>query len=214
MLGVHLSRLAEDVILWSSAEFGFLRLDDRYSTGSSIMPQKRNPDSMELVRGKAGRLVGNLTRLLVVTKGLPSTYDKDLQEDKEPLFDTVDTLGMVLPIVAGVIGTLEVREEAMAGALDDALLATDLADYLVKRGMPFREAHGVVGRAVRAGEEAGVGLRSLPLAAYREISPLFGPDLYSVLSFEASVEARAARGGTARAAVQQQIALAREALNR
>jgi len=214
MLGVHLSRLAEDVILWSSAEFGFLRLDDRYSTGSSIMPQKRNPDSMELVRGKAGRLVGNLTRLLVVTKGLPSTYDKDLQEDKEPLFDTVDTLGMVLPIVAGVIGTLEVREEAMAGALDDALLATDLADYLVKRGMPFREAHGVVGRAVRAGEEAGVGLRSLPLAAYREISPLFGPDLYSVLSFEASVEARAARGGTARAAVQQQIDLAREALNR
>ncbi len=212
MLGLHLSRLAEDVIIWSTAEYGFLRLDERYSTGSSIMPQKRNPDSMELVRGKAGRLVGNLTRLLVVTKGLPSTYDKDLQEDKEPLFDTLDTLGMVLPIVAGVIATVEVRQEAMAAALDDALLATDLADYLVKRGMPFREAHGAVGRAVRACEEAGLGLRGLPLDRYREISPLFGPDLYGALNFEASVEARSAEGGTARAAVEEQLARANEAL--
>lgn len=212
MLGLHLSRLAEDVIIWSTAEYGFLRLDERYSTGSSIMPQKRNPDSMELVRGKAGRLVGNLTRLLVVTKGLPSTYDKDLQEDKEPLFDTLDTLGMVLPIVAGVIATVEVRQEAMAAALDDALLATDLADYLVKRGMPFREAHGAVGRAVRACEEAGLGLRGLPLDRYREISPLFGPDLYGALNFEASVEARSADGGTARAAVEEQLARANEAL--
>ena len=212
ILGLHLSRLAEDVIIWSTAEFGFLRLDERYTTGSSIMPQKRNPDSMELVRGKSGRLVGNLAGLLVVAKGIPSTYDKDLQEDKEPLFDTLDTLSMLLPIVAGVVSTLEVREEAMAAALDDSLLATDLADYLVKRGMPFREAHGAVGRAVRACEEAGVGLRALPLERYRELSPLFGPDLYEALDFRASVEARDGCGGTARSAVEAQITHAREAL--
>ncbi len=214
LLGLHLSRLAEDLIIWSSAEYGFVRLDERYTTGSSIMPQKRNPDSMELVRGKTGRLVGNLTGLLVTLKGLPSTYDKDLQEDKEPLFDTLDTLAMLLPIVAGVVATLEVRTEAMAAALDDTLLATDLADYLVKRGLPFREAHGAVGRAVREAEEAGVGLRALPLERYQRISPLFGADLGDVLDYEAAVEARDTRGGTARAAVAAQIARAEEALRR
>jgi argininosuccinate lyase len=213
ILGMHLSRLAEDLIIWSSAEFGFVRLDERYTTGSSIMPQKRNPDSLELVRGKTGRLVGNLTRLLVTAKGLPSTYDKDLQEDKEPLFDTLDTIADLLPIVAGVVRTLEVRPEGMRAALDDAMLATDLADYLVKRGVPFREAHGLVGRAVRAAEEAGVGLRALPLGAYREISPVFGEDLYGALDFEASVEARDASGGTARSAVEAQLERAREALS-
>ncbi len=212
ILGTHLSRLAEDLIIYSSAEFGFLRLAERYTTGSSIMPQKRNPDSMELVRGKTGRLVGNLTRLLVVVKGLPSTYDKDLQEDKEPLFDTVDTLADLLPITAGVVESLEVRPLAMQAALDDAMLATDLADYLVKRGLPFREAHHLVGQAVRLAEERGIGLLALSLEDYRTIWPAFEPDLFDVLSFEGSVDARSARGGTARSAVVAQLALARERL--
>ncbi len=209
ILGTHLSRLAEDLILYSSAEFGFMRLAERYTTGSSIMPQKRNPDSMELVRGKTGRLVGNLTRLLVVVKGLPSTYDKDLQEDKEPLFDTVDTLADLLPITAGVIESLEVCPEAMRAALNDAMLATDLADYVVKRGLPFREAHGLVGQAVRLAEERGIGLRDLALEDYQGIWSGFEADLFEALSYEGSVEARNTRGGTARAAVEAQLVLAR-----
>ncbi|MBC7234843.1 MAG: argininosuccinate lyase [Chloroflexi bacterium] len=213
LVGLHLSRLAEDLIIWSSAEFGFLRLADRYTTGSSIMPQKRNPDSMELTRGKAGRLVGNLTRLLVLLKGIPSTYDKDLQEDKEPLFDTLDTLAMLLPIAAGVVDTLEVKAEAMAAALDDALLATDLADYLVRKGVPFRQAHEIVGKAVLLSEERGVGLRELPLEEYRRLSPTFEQDLFRALDFEASVEARRVRGGTARGAVEEQLKRARALLS-
>ncbi len=212
ILATHLSRLAEDLILYSSAEFGFVRLAERYTTGSSIMPQKRNPDSMELVRGKTGRLVGNLTRLLVTVKGIPSTYDKDLQEDKEPLFDTVDTLADLLPIVAGVIASLEVCPERMYTALNDAMLATDLADYLVKRGLPFREAHHVVGQAVLLAETRATGLRDLSLADYQSLWPGFQSDLFDVLSYEGSVETHTARGGTARAAVQEQIALAREKL--
>ncbi len=212
MLGVHLSRLAEDLVLWSSAEWGFVRLAERYTTGSSLMPQKRNPDSMELVRGKAGRLIGNLTTLLVVSKGLPSAYDKDLQEDKEPLFDTLDTLHLLLPIVSGVVATLEVHGEAMRRALVEAMLATDLADYLVKRGVPFREAHHLVGRAVRLSEERSVPLSALTPEEYGAISPAFGKDLYAALDMEASVEARDVRGGTARAAVEAQIARAKELL--
>ena len=211
-LGVHLSRLAEDLIIYSSAAYGFVRLDERYTTGSSIMPQKRNPDSMELVRGKTGRLVGNLTRLLVVVKGLPSTYDKDLQEDKEPLFDTVDTLADLLPITAGVIESLEPRPEAMRAALNDAMLATDLADYLVKRGLPFREAHHLVGLAVRLAEDRGAGLRDLTLDDYQGLWPRFEADLFDVLSYEGSADARDTRGGTARSAVVAQLALARERL--
>jgi argininosuccinate lyase len=213
MLGLHLSRLAEDLIIWSSAEFGFVLLDERYTTGSSIMPQKRNPDSMELVRGKTGRLVGNLVRMLVVAKGIPSTYDRDLQEDKEPLFDTLDTLAMMLPIVAGVIETLQVNAGTMREAMSDAMLATDLADYLVKRGVPFREAHELVGQVVLLGEERGLPLRELDLSDYERVSPLFGPDLYTVLSFEASVEAHDVRGGTALAAVREQIERARGVLS-
>ena len=212
MVGLHLSRLAEDLIIWSSAEFGFVRLDERYTTGSSIMPQKRNPDSLELVRGKTGRLIGNLTRMLVVAKGIPSTYDKDLQEDKEPLFDTLDTLGMLLPIVAGVVGTLQVNEEAMRSSLADGLLATDLADYLVKRGVPFRQAHRHVGEAVLLSERTGLPLRELPLADLQRILPAFGADLYDVLDFEASVEARDGVGGTALGAVRAQLEKARERL--
>jgi len=211
MLGLHLSRLAEDLILWSTREFGFVRLDERYTTGSSLMPQKRNPDSLELVRGKSGRLVGNLTRMMVVSKGLPSTYDKDLQEDKEPLFDTLDTLDALLTITAGIVETVQIRAEAMRKGLVDGLLATDLADYLVKTGVPFREAHELIGRAVLACEQRGIGLRDLPLSEYQEICPAFGPDLYDVLDYEASVEARDVTGGTSRSAVMAQIerALAR-----
>lgn len=212
ILGLHLSRLAEDLILYSSAEFGFLCLDERYTTGSSIMPQKRNPDSMELVRGKSGRLVGNLVTLLTVLKGLPSAYDKDLQEDKEPLFDTLDTLKMMLPIVAGVIETLEVRAERMHAALSEELLATDLADYLVRRGVPFREAHRLVGQAVRLCEERGIPLSRLCLDDYQALSPAFGPDLYAALDFEASVEARCVAGGTALSVVRDQLAKAKSAL--
>ncbi len=212
LVGVHLSRLAEDLILWSNPQFHFVRLAERYTTGSSLMPQKRNPDSMELVRAKAGRLVGNLVKLLTVVKGLPSTYDKDLQEDKEPLFDTVDTLAMALPITAGVIETLEVDVEAMRAALDDTLLATDLADYLVKKGVPFRQAHHLVGQAVRLAEEHGVALRGLPLEALQGISSAFGADVLAALSFEGSVEARDVTGGTARRAVEEQIHRARERL--
>ncbi|MGC9360355.1 MAG: argininosuccinate lyase [Anaerolineae bacterium] len=211
-LGVHLSRLAEDLIIYSSRAYGFVQLDERYTTGSSIMPQKRNPDSLELVRGKAGRLTGNLVRLLTVLKGTPSTYDKDLQEDKEPLFDTLDTLSDVLPIVAGVVETLTPCPEAMRAALEDGLLATDLADYLVKRGIPFRKAHELVGKAILAAENAGLGLSELPLDAYTAISPAFASDLYQVLDVEASVEARRVSGGTARDAVVAQIARARQLL--
>ena len=213
ILGTHLSRLAEDLILWSSAEFGFVRLDERYTTGSSLMPQKRNPDSMELVRAKAGRLIGHLMRLLAIVKGIPSSYDKDLQEDKEPLFDALDTLGMELPIVSGVVETLEIDAKRMQAALNEAMLATDLADYLVKRGVPFREAHHLVGRAVRLSEERGIKLSELSDEDYGRISPAFGRDLFQVFDMEASVEARDVIGGTALRAVQEQLGRAKAVLN-
>ncbi|MDE3091600.1 MAG: argininosuccinate lyase, partial [Chloroflexota bacterium] len=158
LLGVHLSRLGEDLVLYSSAEFGFVTMDDAYATGSSLMPQKKNPDAMELARGKSARLIGNLTTLLALLKGLPSSYDKDLQEDKQPLFDAVDTLDALLPVVAGVIRTMRVNADAMRAALDTSMLATDLADYLVRRGVPFREAHRKVGEAVKLAEQRGVAL--------------------------------------------------------
>jgi argininosuccinate lyase len=212
ILQVHLSRLAEDLILWSSREFGFVELDDAYSTGSSLMPQKKNPDSMELVRGKSGRLIGNLVSLLTTAKGLPSTYDKDLQEDKEPVFDTVDTLEMVLPVAAGVIATLKVNAERMSAALDDGMLATDLADYLVRKGVPFREAHHLVGQVVRRAIDRGVALRELSTGDFRAISDHFGADVYSVFDFHRSIAAKSSRGGTAQEAVADQIRRAREAL--
>ena len=161
LTGVHLSRFAEDLILWSSREFGFVVMDDAFSTGSSLMPQKKNPDAAELLRGKSGRLVGHLTGALTLLKGLPSSYDKDLQEDKEPLFDAVDTLAMALPVATGVLQTLTLRPERMAASLVDELLATDLADLLVRRGVPFRESHHIVGRVVRRAEELGCSLREL-----------------------------------------------------
>ena len=205
LLGVHFSRWAEDLILWSSREFGFVVLADAYSTGSSLMPQKKNPDAAELLRGKAGRLVGGLTALLVTLKGLPSSYDKDLQEDKEPLFDAVNTLSLTLPISQGILETLAIHPERMAAALGDELLSTDLADWLVRRGVPFRQSHHLVGRVVRRAEELNCTLSALPLAELQAVSPIFTADVSTVWDMEQSVEQRAVIGGTARAAVQAQI---------
>ncbi len=213
ILGTHLSRLAEDLILWSTAEFGFVTVGEAYSTGSSLMPQKRNPDALELLRAKAGRLTGNLVRLLTVVKGLPSTYNKDLQEDKEPLFDTVNTLEMALPIATGVIRTLKIDPERMRAAITPDMLATDLAYYLVEKGVPFREAHHIVGRVVRRAEELGLPLPALPLSELRAISPYFEADVETVWDVEAAVERRHTIGGTARDAVQAQIDTAKKILH-
>ncbi|HUN22915.1 MAG TPA: argininosuccinate lyase [Anaerolineales bacterium] len=214
VLGLHLSRLAEQLILYSTSEFGFVRLDDAYSTGSSIMPQKKNPDTLELTRGKAGRLLGNLTGLLAVLKGLPSSgYDKDLQEDKEPLLDSFDNLMLVVPVMTGAIRTLQIRPQAMAAQLEPGLLATDLADYLVRRGMPFRQAHHAVGQAVRLSEERGCGLGELTLADYQAISPVFAEDVFALFQFEHSLSTRAQIGGTAPAALQAQLEKAQVAMS-
>jgi argininosuccinate lyase len=210
---VHLSNLAEDLIIWASREFGFVEIDEAYATGSSLMPQKKNPDSLELMRGKSGRLIGHLAGLLTTLKGLPTAYNKDLQEDKEPLFDTVDTLKMELPIAAGVVRTLTVRAERVEAALDDAMLATDLADYLVRRGVPFRQSHHLVGQAVRRAGALGVPLQELDLGEYQAIHPAFAEDVYQVFDFARSVEARAVEGGTAPAAVRAQIRAAKERIS-
>jgi argininosuccinate lyase len=209
LLGVHLSRLAEDLILYASAEFGFVKLDPRYTTGSSLMPQKANPDALELARGKSGRLVGNLVTVLTLLKGIPSTYNKDLQEDKEPLFDTLDTLHALVPVVAGVVATLSPQPERMRAAVEDAMLATELADYLVRRGVPFRQAHHAAGRAVAAAESAKVALRDLPFAEYHTISETFEEDVYNVFNIDYAVNAKAATGGTGRSAVEVQLAEAK-----
>jgi argininosuccinate lyase len=214
LVQIHLSGLAEDLIVWSSREFGFVEVDEAYSTGSSLMPQKKNPDSLELMRGKSGRIVGHLVGLLTVLKGLPSAYNKDLQEDKEAIFDTIDALAMALPVAAGVIRTLNVNGGRMADALDDALLATDVSDYLVRKGVPFRHSHNLVGKVVRRAEELGVSLRNLDLAEYEAVDSAFGEDVYTVLNFWRSVEARNGEGGTAPAAVGAQIERARELLAR
>lgn len=213
LAGVHLSRLAEDLVLYSSAEFGFIELADEYSTGSSIMPQKKNPDSMELLRGKSGRLIGNLVTLLAVLKGLPMTYNKDLQEDKEPFFDSLDTLDLGLQVAAAAVATLVARPERMAAALDDAMLATDLADELVRRGVPFREAHGKVGRLVRRGIELRLPLRQLPLDEYRAVQPELDESVYAIFDFARSVARKDSFGGTAPKRVTEQCARWRELLS-
>lgn len=208
LLGTHLSRLSEDIILFSNPLLGFITLHDRYSTGSSLMPQKRNPDPMELARGKAGRLLGNLSGLLTTLKGLPSGYNKDLQEDKEPLFDSIDTLMQILPVVTAVIHSVKLNPEKMVAALNEELLATDLADYLVERGMPFREAHHVVGQVVRVAAEEGAGLSQIPLEKLKMLSRLFDEDVRTVFDFHTAVARRRASGGTAPEAVREQIAAA------
>lgn len=205
ILQVHLSRLAEDLIIYSSREFGFVELDDAFATGSSLMPQKKNPDSLELVRGKTGRVVGALTGLLTTLKGQPSTYNKDSQEDKEPLFDTVDTLGMTLPVMAGVIRTLRPNPAVMYEAMDSAMLATELADYLAAKGMPFRQAHHLVGQIVQQAIALDQPLSSFPLAAFKQFSSLFDRDVHEWLTFTRAADRRNSPGGTGKAAVQGQL---------
>lgn len=213
LLQVHLSSLAETLIVWSSAEVGFIRLADAYSTGSSLMPQKRNPDALELMRGKAGRLIGHAAGFLCTLKGLPSGYNKDLQEDKEVLFDALDTVKLELPLVAGLIRTMEVNAARMGAACGDELLATDLADYLVAHGVPFRQSHHLVGQAVRRALHEAVSLSQLPLEEYVAIDSRFGKDLYEVLDRRRSIALRRERGGTALAAVRIQIDAARELMS-
>jgi len=208
MINLHLSRLAEQLILFSSAEFGFVFLDDAYSSGSSLMPQKKNPDTLELTRGKSGRLIGNLTGLLATLKGLPSAYDKDLQEDKEPVFDGFDTLALALPVMAGVITTLRLNTKRMAAQLEAGLYATDLADYLVRRGVPFRQAHNYTGQVVQLAEDKGIELTELPLIELRNISPEFGDDVVKVFDIERSLAARSIVGGTGPEALLAQLAAA------
>lgn len=212
-LMMHLSRQAEELILWTSAQFAFIDLPDRYCTGSSIMPQKKNPDVPELVRGKTGRVYGHLMSLLTLMKGQPLAYNKDNQEDKEPLFDTVDTLLGSLRAFADMVPNLEVRaENTLAATTKGFATATDLADYLVGRGVAFRDAHEVVGRAVRVAQERGVDLAELPLSDLQAISEAVGDDVYTVLTPEGSAAARNLTGGTAPEQVLRQVAAAREHL--
>ena len=205
LVGTHLSRLGSEFITYASGEFGFVTLADSFSTGSSLMPQKRNPDVFELARGKSGRMLGDLVALLTTLKGIPAGYQKDLQEDKALLFDACDTLGTVLPAVTGAIDTLTVNAERMAAALDPAMWATDLADRLVEAGVPFRESHGLVGRLVRAAEQSGVTLDKVSTQIAAEIHPALGPALAQLGSWEQSVESRATPGGASRASVELQI---------
>jgi len=208
----HLSRLAEDIIIYSNPLFGYITLNDRYSTGSSLMPQKRNADPMELMRGKAGRLIGNLTGFLATLKGLPSTYNKDLQEDKESLFDSIDTMHKLLPVVTAIVQTLHINPDKMQDALGEELLATDLADYLVRKGLPFRQAHHVVGEVVRLGSSSNLKLSQIPITQLKEISDLFETDVKKVFDFNSSVSQRLVDGGTAPDAVRRQIENARAKL--
>lgn len=206
ILMMHLSRLSEEIISWCSWEFKFVELDDAYSTGSSIMPQKKNPDFAELIRGKSGRVYGNLVQLLVTMKGLPLAYNKDLQEDKEGALDTAHTLLQCLSVMAGMISTWTVNEDAMARECGVGhLAATDVADYLAKRGLPFREAHAVVGHLVLMCEKRGCNLEDLPFEVFQEASPLFERDITEALDIPSIVAARTTEGGTAPAAVSVQL---------
>lgn len=214
VMAMHLSRLSEEIVLWSTSEFGFITLSDSYSTGSSIMPQKKNPDFAELIRGKSGRVYGNLTQLLVTMKGLPLAYNKDLQEDKEGALDTAHTLMQCLSVMAGMIETWTVNEDAMRRECGVGhLAATDVADYLAKRGLPFREAHAVVGHLVLTCEKRGCNLEELPFEVFQEASPLFERDITEALDIPSIVAARTTEGGTAPAAVAEQLASAQEQLS-
>jgi argininosuccinate lyase len=212
---LHLSRLAEELILWANPQFGFVKLSDEYSTGSSIMPQKRNPDAAELVRGHSGRIVGALVSLMVTMKGLPLAYSKDMQDDKEPVFEARDLLMISLQALGGMVATIEFAPERMREAAAQGFsTATDLADWLVREAdVPFREAHRITGRAVKAAEQRGCGLAELPLETLQAIDPRIDERVFNVLSVEASVASRTSYGGTAPERVREQIAAAKEALN-
>jgi argininosuccinate lyase len=208
MIGIHLSKLAEQIVLYTSTEFGFFELSDAFSTGSSLMPQKKNPDLFELTRGKAGTLIGLLTGLLATLKGLPSTYDKDLQEDKAPIFQVTDTLLAILPVIARALSTITVKSQRLRNGIDSTMMATDLADYLVGKGVPFREAHAMVGKVVRVAGERNVSLEEISLEEYQAIGP-FEAEVYQVFDPMKSVEKRNAIGGTSRQSVINQLAAIR-----
>ena len=212
MIGTHLSRFAEDLIIYGTSEFGFVQFGDEFTSGSSMMPQKRNPDALELARGSAARMLGDLTTLLATLKGLPSSYNKDLQDDKRVLFDAVDTLLLVLPAISGALAECEFKPQRMKAALSSAMMATDLADYLVRRGATFREAHGAVGRLVRQCEEQKLELHTLPLSAFTAAHSLFSQDVFDALSPHQSVELREVDGGTGPSAVRAQLEAAQKAL--
>jgi argininosuccinate lyase len=206
MVGVDVSRQAEEVIIWATKEFGFVELDDAYSTGSSIMPQKKNPDIAELARGKAGRVIGNLTGLMATLKALPLAYNRDLQEDKEPVFDSVDTLEVLLPAFTGMVATLRFQTDRMASLAPQGFsLATDIAEWLVRKGVPFRVAHEVAGACVRRCEELGIELDGLTDEQFAEVSEHLTPGVRDVLTVEGSVSSRSSRGGTARQRVAEQL---------
>ena len=210
MTGVDVSRLCEEIVIWNTKEFDYVTLDDAFSTGSSIMPQKKNPDVAELGRGKAGRLIGDLTALLTVLKGIPLAYDRDLQEDKEPIFDQIDTLDVLLPAVAGMIATMRLNLERMAELAPQGFsLATDIAEWLVRRGVPFREAHEISGACVKIAEGRGVELADLTDEELTSASPALMPEVRDVLTVEGSVGARLGRGGTAPERVAEQLAEAK-----
>jgi len=214
LLGVHLSRLGEEVVLWTTSEFGWVELDDGFATGSSIMPQKKNPDVAELARGKAGRLVGSVVSLLTMLKGLPLAYDRDLQEDKEPVFDAVDTLLTLLPAVAGMVATMRVRTDRIAAAAPQGFsLATDVAEHLVTRGVAFREAHEAVGHLVVFCLSHEVDLHEVSDDDLYRISPHLTPEVRSVLSVPGAMAARAATGGTAPERVREQLGRVRDRLD-
>ncbi|KAI9280411.1 argininosuccinate lyase [Sporodiniella umbellata] len=203
----HISRIAEDLIIYSSSEFGFVKLADAYSTGSSLMPQKKNPDSLELLRGKSGRVFGSMSGFMMSYKGIPSTYNKDLQEDKEPMFDAADTLSGSLQITAGVLSTMNIFPEQMKASLSGDMLATDLAEYLVRKGVPFRETHHISGAAVKMAEDRQCSISDLSVADLQTLHASFESDVANVWSFETSIENRNAPGGTAKSSVLEQIKL-------
>ncbi|MDO5722159.1 MAG: argininosuccinate lyase [Actinomycetaceae bacterium] len=213
MIGINLSRLSEEIIIWNTVEFGYVTLDDAYSTGSSIMPQKKNPDIAELARGKAGRMLGDLQALLAVLKGLPLAYDRDLQEDKEPVFDQIETLEVLLPAMTGMVATMTLHTERMEQLAPRGFsLATDIAEWLVKQKMPFRTAHEVAGKCVALADSSGRELWELTDAEFAQIDPLLTPEVRSVLSAQGSVRARSGVGGTAPVRVAEQLEAARAAV--
>lgn len=215
LLGVHLSRLSEDVILWASAEFGFVTLSDAHTTGSSLMPQKKNPDVAELTRGKSARLIGNLVSILTLLKGLPMTYNRDLQEDKEPLFDSIDTIGLALEVFTEMISGMDVnRAKTTAAASDPMLLATDLADYLVNHGVPFRQAHEVIGKLVAYSIQEKKAFGEMALAEFQKFSPAFEADVMACLNLETALQARKGIGAPSPANVKAQLDYWRGVLTR
>ena len=209
-LMIHISRACEDLVIWSSTEFGYVSQHPRLATGSSIMPQKKNPDAAELLRGKTGRVVGDLVSLVTMLKGLPHAYNKDMQEDKEPLFDAIDTTTVALSVFTAIWETLEVRADRVHENMDDAMLSTDLADYLTRCGVPFREGHGIVAALVDEAMNRGCSLRDLPLERYRQYSEHFDEAAIGQLRFDDSADKRALPGGTGRDSVLRQLEQARE----